>query len=319
MNVNEAAFGQVTIVGAGLLGHAIGLVHALGGCRVILHDSSEAAVSQALALARSAAEVLVEVGAYDQKNVSHALDRIRTEVDLAKALQGTDLVVEAITEEAEAKRAVYTLIDRHAPEQAVIASNTSYLDIFPLLPERRQARALIVHWYTPPYAIDLVDVVKGPQTEPAVAEAMCGFLRGLGKKPILLEKFLSGYIANRIQTAISLEAFHLIDAGLASAEDIDTAIKYGLAERLALLGHLKRIDYTGLKVTQLNLANKAYSPPELRGRSDVVDRLVSEGKLGVAAGNGFYNYEGQTPAELFRDRDRRLFSLKHALNDIGRY
>ena len=147
---------------------------------------------------------------------------------------------------------------------------------------------------------------------------MCSFLRDLGKKPILLPEFLSGYIANRIQTAISLEAFHLIDSGLATAEMIDTAIKYGLAERLALLGHLKRIDYTGLALTQLNLANKAYSPPAVRGRSDAVDRLVSEGKLGVTTGQGFYNYDDKTTTELLRDRDRKLFSLKHALSEIGR-
>ena len=318
MNVSEGAFGQVTIIGAGLLGHAIGLVHALGGCRVTLHDVSEATLGRALELARSAGDVLVEVGAHARAEVDNALLRMTTELDLATALQGADLVVEAITEEADAKREMFARIDEHAPQQAVIASNTSYLDIFPLLPERRQARALIVHWYTPPYAIDLVDVVNGPKTEPGLAEAMCSFLRDLGKKPILLPEFLSGYIANRIQTAISLEAFHLIDSGLATAEMIDTAIKYGLAERLALLGHLKRIDYTGLALTQLNLANKAYSPPAVRGRSDAVDRLVSEGKLGVTTGQGFYNYDDKTTTELLRDRDRKLFSLKHALSEIGR-
>jgi 3-hydroxybutyryl-CoA dehydrogenase len=315
--LNKGAFGQVTIVGSGLLGHAIGLVHALGGCRVTLHDLDEATLDQALELARLAGDVLVEVGAHDRKSVDNALQQMATEVDLAKALQGADLIVEAITEKADAKREIFARIDQHAPQQAIIASNTSYLDIFPLLPERRRSRALIVHWYTPPYAIDLVDVVKGPQTEPGLAEAMCSFLRGLGKNPILLPEFLSGYIANRIQTAISLEAFHLIDSGLATAEMIDTAIKYGLAERLALLGHLKRIDFTGLKVTQLNLANKAYSPPALRGRSDAVDRLVCEGKLGVATGQGFYDYD-ETSTELLRNRDRKLFALKHALNEIGR-
>lgn len=282
-----------------------------------LHDLDEAALDQALELARLAGDVLVEVGAHDRKTVDNALQQMATEVDLAKALQGADLIVEAITEKADAKREIFARIDQHAPQQAIIASNTSYLDIFPLLPERRRSRALIVHWYTPPYAIDLVDVVKGPQTEPGLAEAMCSFLRGLGKNPILLPEFLSGYIANRIQTAISLEAFHLIDSGLATAEMIDTAIKYGLAERLALLGHLKRIDFTGLKVTQLNLANKAYSPPALRGRSDAVDRLVCEGKLGVATGQGFYDYD-ETSTELLRNRDRKLFALKHALNEIGR-
>ncbi|WP_113910550.1 3-hydroxyacyl-CoA dehydrogenase family protein [Roseovarius dicentrarchi] len=307
---------HVAIVGAGLLGHAIGLVHAVGGCHVVLHDLSGDALDRAMDLVRSAADGIVEGGIHSRDEVNQAIARISTETDMAAALARADLVVEAIIEDAEAKREVFAQIDRHAPEQAVIASNTSYLDIFPLVPNRRQSRTMIVHWYTPPYAIDLVDVVRGPHTRPDLTDAMCSFLRGIGKKPVLLKQFINGYIANRIQTAISLEAFHLIDAGLATAEDIDTAIMHGLAGRLALMGHLRRIDYTGLKVTQMNLANKGYSPPVARGHADVVDRLVAENKLGVATGEGFYSYEGRTPAQLFKGRDRKLFALKRALTDI---
>jgi len=313
MSSKPYAFERVTVVGAGLLGHAIGFIHALGGCRVVLNDQTDAALSQALVLARATGDVLVEVGLHSREEVDLALDRIEIERDLAQALDGADLVVEAVTEESEAKQKIHALIDRYAPERAVISSNTSYLDIFALLPARRQARALIVHWYTPPHAIDLVEVVMGPETEHGLAESMCEFLRSLGKKPVLMRKFLHGYIANRIQTAISLEVFHLIDAGLASVEDIDTAIKDGIALRLALFGHLQRIDYAGLKMTQLNLANGTYCPPQPRGRSDIVDRLVEQGRLGVSTGAGFYNYAGQSPVDLYRDRDRKIFALKRAL------
>jgi len=316
MALSGYAFGRVAVIGAGLMGHGIGLVHALGGCEVALYDVEAAVLDTALARSRAAGMALVEAGLLDARELDRALGRLRVESDPGTAMAGADMVVEAIVEEAEAKRAAFALIDRHAPEGAIVASNTSYLDVFPLIPAARQARALIVHWYAPPHAIDLVDVVRGPETEDGLAEAVCALLNGFGKKPVLMRQFVHGYIANRIQTAISLEVFHLLDAGLASAEDIDTAIRYGIAQRLTLFGHLGRLDFAGLKVTQLNLSNRAYSPPPVRGRSDTVDRLVAEGRLGVTAGAGFYDYAGHSAEDLFRERDRKLFALKQAVERI---
>lgn len=310
------ALDQVVVIGAGLMGHGIGLVHALGGCEVILHDLDATVLDTALERSRAAGMALVEFGLIDQAELDRALEGLHIESDPAKALAGADMVVEAIVEEAEAKRSAYAMIDHHAPQEAIIASNTSYLDIFPLVPARRQARTLIVHWYAPPHAIDLVDVVRGPETQDGLAEAICDLLKGFGKKPVLMRQFIHGYIANRIQTAISLEVFHLLDAGLASIEQIDSAIRHGIAQRLALQGHLGRLDFAGLKVTQLNLSNKAYVPPAVRGRSDIVDRLVAEGRLGVTAGAGFYDYEGWSAEDLLRERDRKLFALKRAVERI---
>lgn len=312
----NTVFKRVAIVGAGLMGHGIGLVYALGGCEVSLYDSNTAVLKTAVDRILDALETLVEAQLITREQLNLALSRIQIEDNVEKVLMDADLVVEAIIEEADAKRAVFELIDQHAPKSAVIASNTSYLDVFPLIPVSRQNRALIIHWYAPPYAIDLVEVVRGPETEDGIAEQAREQLRGFGKKPVLMNKFLHGYIANRIQTAISLEVFRLLDDGLATAEDIDTAIRYGIAERLVLFGHLGRIDFAGMKVTQLNLANKTYNPPPVRGRSDTVDRLVNEGRLGVTTGAGFYDYPDQSVEDLFRARDRKLFALKQTLKTI---
>lgn len=316
MQYDGYVFGQVTVVGAGLMGHGIGVVHALGGCEVVLYDRDPAVLETALRRSRDAGTALVEAGLLGREELDQGLGRLRIEDDPAKALAKADLVVEAIVEEREAKLAIFSLIDRFAPQDAVVASNTSYLDVFSLIPAKRQARALIVHWYAPPHAIDLVDVVRGPETPDALADAMCRLLRCFGKKPVLMREFVPGYIANRIQTAISLEVFQLLDEGIATPEDIDTAIRYGIAQRMTLFGHLGRLDFTGLKVTQLNLSNRAYSPPAVRGRSDTVDRLVSEGRLGVTTGAGFYDYKGRPADDLFRERDRMLFALKQAIEKI---
>ncbi len=316
MGAGDQTVEQVAVIGAGLMGHGIALVYALGGCSVVLHDVNKTVLETAPDRVREAGTSLIEAGLLNREMLERALHRLQIESDAAKALARADLVVEAIVEETEAKRAVFALIDRHAPDEAVIASNTSYLDVFPLIPARRQKQALIIHWYAPPYAIDLVEVVCGPETEIALAEQACALLRGFGKRPVLMRRFLHGYIANRIQTAISLEVFRLLDEGLASPENIDTAIRYGIAERMVLFGHLGRIDFTGLKVTQLNLANRTYSPPPVRGYSEMLDRLVAEGRLGATTGAGFYDYPNQSAADVFKARDRKLFALKEALKRI---
>src|SRR5262249_5373507 len=156
---------------------------------------------------------------------------------------------------------VFSKLDTLASASSIWASNTSSLNIFDLLPQRRLARSLIAHWYTPPYIIDLVDVVPSPGTEPQVVGFVENVLKSVGKKPIVLPKFINGFVANRLQAALNLEAFFLLDHGYATPEQIDEAVKGGLALRMPLLGLLRKADYTGLELIQQLLANKTYEPP----------------------------------------------------------
>ncbi|MBU6498590.1 MAG: 3-hydroxyacyl-CoA dehydrogenase family protein, partial [Rhodospirillales bacterium] len=236
---------------------------------------------------------------------------------VAAALEGAELIVEAIIEKPEAKRALYAEIDALAPMDVIIASNTSYLDIFPLMPARRLPRTLIAHWYTPPYLVDLCDIVGGEQTDPAVIETVRALVAAMGKVPVVMRRFIPGYIANRIQSAISLEVNRLIDEGYATAKDVDDAVIHGLALRIPILGHMAKADFTGLLLTQAALANRMYEPPPVTGNSPSVDRLVAEGRTGVMSGRGYFDWGGRSPDELFRERDRKLLALKRALRDIG--
>ena len=236
---------------------------------------------------------------------------------LAEAVLDTQLLIEAIVEEPEAKRRLFAEIDAIAGAETILASNTSQLDVFPLIPIRRQRRSLIVHWYTPPYLVDLVDIVFGPETDPSVVEQVRDTVVAMGKVPVVLRRFLPGYIANRIQAAITLEVLRLLDEGYATPRDIDDAIIHGLALRLPILGHLAKADFTGLHLSRQMLANKMYQPPPVRGRSDTLDRLVEHGHVGVASGCGYFDWGNRDPSELFRERDRRLLALKRALRAIG--
>jgi 3-hydroxybutyryl-CoA dehydrogenase len=308
---------NVAVIGAGVMGHALALVYALGGSRVRMQDVSTEALERGARLVAAAVDTLVEAGAVEAERKQAVLGAVETVPAVEDAVAGVELVVEAVFEDVEVKREVYAKIDRAAPKDAILASNTSYLNVFPLVPPARQRRTLIAHWYTPPYIVDLVDVVPGPETDPALVEAVRSHLAGIGKKPIVMKRFIEGFIANRIQSAISLEVYKLLDEGYADAQEIDDAVRYGLALRLPILGHLKKADYTGLDMVRRALANRSYEPPALRGHSETLDRLLAEGRSGVIAGKGFFDYGGRPPEELFRERDLKLLRLKEFLRGIG--
>jgi 3-hydroxybutyryl-CoA dehydrogenase len=312
-----SGIGNVAVLGAGIMGHALALVHALGGCRVALQDVSAAARDKAPALIDAALATLVEGGEVAPAAAAAARTRIAVTGELAAALSGCDLVVEAVVEDPEVKRRLFAGIDALAPPHALIASNTSYLDIFPMVPPARARTSLIAHWYTPPYLIDLVDLVGGAETDPAAIETLRALYAGWGKTPVVLRRFIPGYVANRLQAALTREVFFLLDQGYAGAQDIDDAVIHGLALRIPLLGHLKKADFTGLDLVRRALANATVTLAPDAPHSATLDRLVEAGRTGVMSGAGFFDYDGRTPDELFRARDARLLSLKRHLRRIG--
>lgn len=308
---------RIAVIGAGTMGHAIALVYALGGHRVRLTDSNPATLARAQGLMEAALATLVAGGeAPADWTSAHLAQAVTRHATLEETVDGAEFIVEAIIETPEAKRALFEQLDRVAPPDAVIASNTSQLDVFPLIPAGRQRRAMITHWYTPPYLVDLVDLIPGPDCDPAAVEEVEATLAAMGKQPLRLKKFVPGYVANRIQGAIGAEVQHLLDEGVATAAEIDAAIIHGLALRLPVLAVFAKADFTGLLLMQSVMRNGSYAPPPPRRQSDALDRLVAEGRTGVLAGAGYYDWPGD-PATLFEARDRRLIALKRAMREIG--
>ena len=310
---------EIAVIGGGLMGHGIALVLALGGHAVRITDSNPETLARIPDLIASAYETLREADAVDPSWDAEKLNAaIRRSPDLAETVAGAELAIEAITENPDAKRTLFAELDRLCPDGTILASNTSYLDVFPLIPARRQSRAIVAHWYTPPYIVDLVDVVPGPETDPDVVAFVRDLVLGLGQVPIVLKRFIPGYVANRIQSAISAEIYHLLDEGVASPREIDDAIIHGLALRLPVLGHLAKADFTGIELLRHALRNASYTPPEPRTKSAALDRLAAAGRTGVMAGKGFFDWGERPPEDLFRDRDRRLLALKKAMRAVGR-
>ncbi|MBB4123775.1 3-hydroxyacyl-CoA dehydrogenase family protein [Martelella radicis] len=305
---------RVAMIGAGTMGHALALVHALGGCRVMLHDAASEVLARAPALIAKASATLCEAGTISTHEAEAARNRVCRAHTIEEAIANADLIVEAVVEKAEVKRAVFEEIDRFAPASAIIASNTSYLDIFPLIPASRQENAAIAHWYSPPYIVDLVDIAPGPSTAPEVIATLRALYESFGKAPLVFDRLVPGYVANRLQAALNLECLRMIDEGWASAGDIDFSIRHGLVDRLALLGHMRKMDYTGLEMIRNGLAARTYQPPENTGHSPALARLIDAGRTGVRAGAGFYDYGDEPVEDLLHRRDLGLLQLKKMLS-----
>ncbi len=309
---------DVAVLGAGLMGHALALVFALGGHRVRLTDNDAATLARAPGLMATALTTLAEAGEADGTwNRQRLANAVRCVPSLAETVKGATLVVEAVVERPDVKRSLYAELEGLMESQAILASNTSNLDIFPLIPDGLQARTIIAHWYTPPYLCDLVDLCPGPGTDPAAVEAVRAIVAAMGKTPVVFKQMVQGYVANRLQAAMQLEVYRLLDEGLVTAKDIDDSVLHGLAVRIPILGIMAKADFTGLLLMQQGMRNRSYTPPAPRDHSTTLDALIADGRTGVMAGKGYFDWGDRTPEELFRERDRKLLALKQAWRAIG--
>ena len=308
---------NVAIIGAGTMGHSLAQVFAQGGFSVTLNDVREDILAKARKLIAANLATQVELGLVAKDQPEAILKRIQTTASLAEAGARADFVIEAVVEDAGVKKDVFATLDQVCPPHAILASNTSYMDIFKFVQTRRPGKVLITHWFAPPHIVPLVEIVPGPETAPETVDVIKALMVKLGKTPIVLSKFLPGFIANRLQSALTREVLFLLENGYASAEDIDEATKASFGLRMPILGLVKRMDFTGLDLTQKFIQNRSYAPPVAVEQSKVIDGLVAKGKLGVKTGGGFYDYGGRTTEQIMKERDVKLIKLREFLRDLG--
>jgi len=296
---------RVLVVGAGTMGHSIAIVFAQGGHEVDLVDVNPELLGKALSLIRSNLQTLRTMKMITPHSIPGTLKRIHPSTSLDVGAKA-DLVIEAISENPRAKRKLFHSLDQICPPRTIFASNTSYLNIFALAKTKRPQKILITHWWAPPHLIPLVDVVQGPQTSKETVETIRRLLVKLGKTPVVMKKFIPGYIVNRLQRAMAREIFYLLDHGYTTAKDIDTAMKNSLGIRIPVVGVVQRYDFTGLdlaftfeKNPSIHLVSKNVTPKTLA-------HLVRKGHLGVKSGKGFYDYSSRRMSDVLRERDIKL-------------
>jgi len=281
---------RILVVGSGAMGSQIGMVCALSGYRVRVQDISAESLDRAQSQLRSRIDRNVEKGRLTAEERDAAFDRIGFTTDLAAAAGDADFVIEAAVEKLEVKRELFARLDDLCPPHAILTSNSSSF-----VPSRiadatgRPDRVCNMHFFNPALVMKCVEVVRGEHTSDETVSATVELTRSLGKEPVLLEKEINGFVANRILTEIRREAMFLVDGGYASVEAVDTACKSALGHPM---GPFELQDLTGLDIgyyAAMGRFEDSGDPADKPAAS--LARHVTAGHLGRKAGRGWYVYD----------------------------
>jgi 3-hydroxybutyryl-CoA dehydrogenase len=295
---------KVAVIGTGMMGPGIAAVIALAGYEVTLIGEKPDWVDDGLDKARALMDQLFQHNLVSATAVASGKLSLRGTDDLDAAVRDAELVVEAIFENLEAKQKIFHRLDLLTPPETLLATNTSGLSVTAIseLAKHRE-RIVTTHFWMPPHLVPLVEVVMSPYTSEQTAQALLEFLRTCGKKPVLVRKDLPGQLANRILQAMIREATNLVQDGVATPEDVDSAIKNGLGIRLPVWGIIEHIDAVGL---DLCLAIQNSVLPSLNNEPHAVQLFVdkvNQGDLGVKSGKGFYDWTQRDIDALKQLRD----------------
>jgi 3-hydroxybutyryl-CoA dehydrogenase len=274
------------------MGHSIGQEFALAGFEVSLFDQSDIVRAQVKKRIEDNLNEMAEWGLIKQAEIAPALKRITVFSDLPEAVLQADLVIEAIFEILEAKQDLFRKLDEFCPDHTILASNTSSL-LPSMIGEatNRPDKVLVLHYFYPPHLMPLVEIVKSPMSSEENIEAVYNAVIRAGKKPIIIRKETLGFVANRLQMALMREAIFMIEKGIASAQDIDIAVKYGFGRRLAHVGpiELGEVQDGWFQMSQI----EKYIFPDLNNNSSpssIIMEKVKKNEIGPQSGKGFYEW-----------------------------
>ena len=309
---------KIAVLGAGTMGPGIAQVYAMGGYQVTMWTRSESTREKAIASLKAQLDTFEGENLLEEpKDV--IMGRINFALTVEEAIDGADMIQETIVEKKDAKEALYAQIAAVVADDVIIASNTSALNIFEIVPEKLLPQLIICHWYAPPHVIPLVEVVKSEQAPQEMADTAVTLLNNCGKTAVLMKKFIRGYIANRLQQCLNQEVFYLISNGYCDAQAIDLACQASFVPRACVLGICKRIDFGGVDMTYNNFKNKSYAAPQWDTIPSILQEKVDAGELGIKTGKGFYDYTGRDIEEVKAKRDKQLFQIfgltKKFIND----
>jgi 3-hydroxybutyryl-CoA dehydrogenase len=303
------------IIGAGTMGLGVAECFAAAGIRVLLTDATPELTSEAKRRLVQRARGHADAGLLAEDAVER-VGAVETADDVAGAVGDVGLVFEAVPEDIGLKEEILNLCSEAAPQDAVIVSNTSSLPINDLSEfVERPGRFCGMHWFNPPEWTPGVEVIPATTTAPEVVEQLVEFLRGIGKRPAVVGDG-PGFVANRIQNALFLEAVRCVEEGLASPQEVDEVVRSCFGFRLPFFGPFQISDMAGLDVyenvldvLEQGLGERFTAPQSLR-------RLVEEGRTGTKSGAGFLEYTDEERERLLLERDRRYAALNELLEDL---
>lgn len=279
---------NISVIGAGLMGHGIAQIFASKNYNVHLLDVKGELLSKAVENIRLNLSMMARKGVGLESEIDIIISRIKTTTNMGEATSDAQLVIEAVTENLELKQKVFQDLDQLCPPQTILATNTSVISITEIAAKAgNRGRILGTHFWNPPYIIPLVEVVKGRETSEEAVETTYHLLKNAGKYPVKVMKDVPGFIGNRLQHALWREAISIVENGIADPASVDDVIKRGFGIRLPVLGPLENADMVGLDLTLaihdyiLKYINSSHSP------SPLLREKVKRGELGFKTGQGF--------------------------------
>lgn len=279
---------RIAVIGAGLMGHGIALTFAQAGHDVLVYDPVPEVMQTLHARVKKSLLLLGR----KKSELDDIVDRITLSESIESAVCTASFVIEAAPEKLELKQSLFAQIEASAPVDAVLASNTSVIQISKIVGNLSgKHRALGTHWWNPPHQIPLVEVIKTEWTDAQCAQSMFDLLKEVGKTPAMVEKDIPGFIGNRLQHALWREAISLVENGICTAETVDDVVKASFGRRLAVLGPMENADLVGIELTQdihkqvlFDLDTRSEPSPHLQA-------LLDEGRLGMSAGAGLRDWK----------------------------
>jgi 3-hydroxyacyl-CoA dehydrogenase len=303
---------KAAIIGTGTMGPGMGAVLERAGVHVALYDVSEEQLDKARPGVDLARSVLDRLGG-EGDGAGGA--ELRFESDLAAALDGVDMVVEAVPEKLELKQQVFAEFEQHVSPEAILASNTSGIPITKIAENLEHPERVIgTHWSNPPHLIPMIEIIPGERTSEEVTAATQELVRQIGYYPCTLKKEVPGFVENRVLYAIMRECLALVDEGVVDAEELDLNVKWGIGYKLAVVPPMALLDMAGLDIYNAVASYLNQDLSNEKGVSSTITERVDQGKLGIKTGGGLFDYDAERAAELQKERAAALVAVRKALS-----
>ena len=297
---SKSNFQNVAVIGAGLLGHGIALELAVHGKRVFLNDISEDLLIDAMLRARVGLAALASVGRISDSEIEEVLSRISTSTNLDESVKNADLVIEAASENLELKKKIFAEIDAHAPDHAILASNSStFVPSAYGSATKRPANVVGIHYFNPPHLLPGIEIITGPDTSSAVVELVKNEYEAIGKMPAVVRAEIQGFVSNRLQVALLREAMSIVESGEATSSEIDEMVRTGFGPKFAKSGVFGSLANKDSSISHSDLVDQFKKLNNDRDLPKLLLSKIESGDLGVKTGKGFYEWTPES-AEAWR-------------------
>ncbi len=301
---------KLGIVGAGLMGHALAQLFAMQGHPVALFDNNHAVLESAPDRIRNNFRTFLELGLAVPEDVELCLGLISLCTSLRDAAQDSGIIIEAASEKLPLKQKIFSEIEDYVGPETLLCTNTSAISVSQIAePLKRKERLVGTHFWNPPHIVPCVEVIRSSYTSDEVFETVYDFMKKAGKKPVKVLKDVPGFLGNRMQHALWREATSLVQAGIASPEDIDAVVKFGFGLRMPFLGPLETADLAGLDLTHdVHLYLFPFLENAVTPLPILKDKL-KDGKLGVKSLEGFHQWSREKVERVIQARDLVLLKI----------